>query len=77
MYMCVYTDSDSDADGIPDALETYVYGSNPYNWDTDGDGISDFTEIFINATDPNNSDTTLPSAVITSPANNYQLVWLP
>lgn len=36
---------DSDADGLPDAREFFVYGSNPNNSDTDGDGMSDGDEV--------------------------------
>ena len=72
-----YTDQDTDVDGIPDFLESYVYGTNPYSADSDNDGISDFDEIFVYGTDPNNGDTTLPSVVLTSPPNNLQLVWVP
>jgi hypothetical protein len=32
---------DSDGDGLSDADETAVYGTDPGNWDTDGDGVGD------------------------------------
>lgn len=35
---------DSDADGLPDAREFFVYGTNPNNPDTDGDGMNDGDE---------------------------------
>ena len=38
--------ADSDADGLYDADETGVYGTNPYLYDTDGDGTGDGTEVF-------------------------------
>jgi len=72
-----YTDVHSDGDGIPDFLETYVYGTDPTKWDSDGDGISDYDEIFIYGTNPLNPDATPPTATITTPPNNYQLVWMP
>lgn len=43
--------SDRDGDGLFDADETGVYGTDPDNADTDGDGIDDGEEIF-NGTDP-------------------------
>ena len=36
---------DADGDGISDALETFVYKTNPHLLDSDGDGISDGCEI--------------------------------
>lgn len=36
---------DSDADGVPDALERMVYGTDPGNPDSDGDGVRDGEEI--------------------------------
>ncbi len=72
-----YSDVDSDHDGIPDFMEIYVYGTNPYSADSDNDNISDYNELFIYGTDPNNPDTTIPSATFTSPPNNYQLMWVP
>ena len=42
---------DTDGDGIPDALETLVYGTSPFLADTDGDGASDLLEV-VAGTDP-------------------------
>ena len=45
---------DADGDGLTDADETGIYGTDPNNPDTDGDGISDFEEtqvFFSNALD--------------------------
>ena len=39
--------SDTDGDGLTDALETEVFGSDPLDIDTDGDGCSDGAEIGI------------------------------
>lgn len=36
---------DADADGLHDAWETSVFGTNPASKDTDGDGYDDLTEI--------------------------------
>ena len=47
---------DSDGDGIPDAEETDVYGTDPQRPDSDGDGLSDGDEILL-GTDPKNPDT--------------------
>ena len=38
--------ADSDGDGIPDAREILVYGTDPFNLDTDGDGMPDGWEIY-------------------------------
>jgi hypothetical protein len=37
-------DFDSDGDGLPDAREYFVYGTNPNDPDTDGDGMNDGDE---------------------------------
>ena len=41
---------DFDFDGIPDAYELEIYGTNPLNFDTDGDGINDLDEYVSNYT---------------------------
>ena len=48
-------DDDADQDGLPNDLETHVYGTNPYNPDTDGDGYPDGFEVQYGSspTDPN------------------------
>ena len=38
------SDSDQDADGVPDVVELVV-GSNPDSSDTDGDGVTDYQEV--------------------------------
>ena len=43
---------DSDGDGIPDAVETYVLGSNPGKSDTSGDGLSDWEKAYRLDLDP-------------------------
>jgi hypothetical protein len=40
------TPADSDGDGLFDADETGVYGTNPYVYDTDGDGAGDGEEVY-------------------------------
>jgi len=49
---------DSDGDGLSDADETNVYGTDPQKADTDGDGLSDGGEI-ICRTNPTNSASVL------------------
>jgi hypothetical protein len=39
--------TDSDGDGLYDADETGVYGTNPSFYDTDGDGIGDGEEVYL------------------------------
>lgn len=46
----------SDADGISDGDEVYVYGTNPSLEDTDEDGLSDDRELFETFTEPYNPD---------------------
>jgi hypothetical protein len=48
---------DEDGDGLTDADEVLVYGTDPCNADTDGDGLSDSEEILLVGTDPLNADT--------------------
>src|SRR3954452_20222534 len=38
--------ADSDGDGLFDADETMVYGTNPALYDTDGDGTGDGAEVY-------------------------------
>ena len=52
--------SDSDGDGLNDALENGI-GTNPFGADTDGDGLTDGFEVLTAGTDPllfdtNNND---------------------
>lgn len=51
-------DPDSDGDGIPDTIEVFVLGTDPFSADSDGDGVNDFVEVFIDGTSP----TTDPAA---------------
>ena len=48
-------DLDDDDDGLSDADEVNIYGTDPLKSDTDGDGISDYDEV-NNGTDPLNPD---------------------
>ncbi len=45
--------TDSDTDGIPDAVEIYITHTDPNNPDTDGDGLTDGQEWEQYGTDPN------------------------
>jgi hypothetical protein len=47
---------DTDSDGVIDALEIFVNGTNPNNSDSDGDGLSDGDEFWIYGTDALNPD---------------------
>ncbi len=38
--------SDTDGDGLFDADEGGVYGTDPFAWDTDGDGTGDGAEVY-------------------------------
>ncbi len=40
-------DFDSDGDGLPDAREFFVYGTDSNNPDTDGDGMNDGDEVLL------------------------------
>jgi hypothetical protein len=53
----IVVDLDSDGDGLTDADEINIYGTNPLNPDTDGDGLTDGDEVNIYGTDPLNPDT--------------------
>ncbi len=43
---------DTDGDGLTDAEEQQIYGTDPTKVDTDGDGISDYEEIKLALTNP-------------------------
>ena len=47
---------DSDGDGLTDADEANIYGTNPYEADTDFDFITDDVEIAVYGTNPTYSD---------------------
>jgi outer membrane protein OmpA-like peptidoglycan-associated protein len=49
--------SDTDGDGLTDALEISRYGTDPRKKDTDGDGLSDGDEVHRYRTDPLKADT--------------------
>ncbi len=48
---------DTDGDGLTDADEINIYGTDPHNPDTDGDGLLDGVEVEMGCTDPLNPDT--------------------
>jgi hypothetical protein len=48
---------DSDADGLSNADELNLHGTDPGKADTDGDGLSDGDEAVIHLTSPSNPDT--------------------
>ena len=49
--------SDTDGDGLLDADEVAVYGTDPLDADTDDDGLTDGEEVLVHLTDPLNPDT--------------------
>ena len=55
-FFALGTYDDTDGDGIPDADELLVYGTDPARTDTDGDGMTDAYELSVD-TDPLSSDT--------------------
>lgn len=42
----VLGDGDADADGIPDAIEAYVFGTSPSRCETGGGGLTDWERIY-------------------------------
>ncbi|NIA14652.1 MAG: hypothetical protein GWP08_11280 [Nitrospiraceae bacterium] len=48
---------DTDGDGLTDADETDLYGTDPQNPDSDGDGLTDGDEVSVHGTDPLEPDT--------------------
>lgn len=50
-------DIDSDADGLTDADETNIYGTDPMDEDTDDDGLGEGDEVMTWGTDPLDTDT--------------------
>jgi len=54
-YLVGRADIDTDADGLPDARELFLYATNPDNPDTDGDGMPDGWEL-ANGLNPNLDD---------------------
>jgi len=49
--------TDTDFDGLTDAEEVNIYGTDPTNPDSDFDGLSDGEEVFSASTEPTNPDT--------------------
>ncbi len=49
---------DDDGDGIPNAMETFYFGTNPKRWDTAGSLLSDWEKLYRYSLDPlvNDSD---------------------
>ena len=62
------TTLDSDGDGLSDADETGIHGTNPNNADSDGDGINDGEEV-RQGTDPNKAETSSTNIELTSSIN--------
>ncbi|UCH90192.1 MAG: carboxypeptidase regulatory-like domain-containing protein, partial [Thermoplasmata archaeon] len=56
LYNDIASQIDQDGDGLFDADEINIHGTNPFNPDSDGDGLFDADEVNIYDTDPNNPD---------------------
>jgi len=56
--------SDVDGDGLSDADEITLYGTDPYNADTDGDGFTDFEEVELGSSPTDASD--IPATALSS-----------
>lgn len=69
-YMVARADVDTDGDGLPDARETYIHGTDPGNADTDGDGIPDGVEV-AQSTDP-----TVPDEVLQAGPAGNSVIWV-
>ena len=50
-------DPDTDADGVADGAEAFIYGTDPNLADTDGDGLVDGVEVYQYGCDPLDPDT--------------------
>lgn len=56
-FMAGPTDVDSDGDGIPDFIETYVLGTDPNCFDTTGSFLGDYYRVMIYGLDPLSAST--------------------
>ncbi len=66
---------DTDFDGLPDAYEVYMYGSQTNLVDSDFDGFSDYEEVTaLIPTDPVDGDISDPGVSIASPLGNVLVV---
>ena len=55
-YSVASADLDSDFDGLSDARESRLYGTDPERMDTDGDGVADWAELFVYGSNPGLAD---------------------
>jgi hypothetical protein len=51
LYLIARRDIDTDGDGVPDAREAFIHGTDPHNPDSDGDGMPDGWEL-VHGLDP-------------------------
>lgn len=69
---------DTDGDGIPDLVESSVYGTDPLNPDTDGDGVPDDVEI-ANGSNPlvadQGSSANGPVVTVLAPEEGGIVLW--
>lgn len=56
IYAAARSDVDTDADGLSDGAELFVFHTEPAVADTDGDGLSDGDEVNDSGTSPRNRD---------------------
>ncbi len=71
----IYEAVDSDNDGLPDADETGIYGTDPNNSDTDGDNMLDGIEIIAGTSPLVGSDVLKVTQVVMPEDNTLVITW--
>jgi hypothetical protein len=57
MYRTDFVDVDTDDDGLPNFIETYVLGTDPNYFDTVGSALGDYYRVMIYGLDPLSANT--------------------